>query len=66
MLKPIIIASIEEPPYDIIGKGAPTIGSKPRTMDMLTATYIKKADAKPKQYNLAKLFLQFAPILVIL
>ena len=32
--KPIIVANIEEPPYDIIGKGEPTIGSKPNTMLM--------------------------------
>ena len=29
---PIIVASIDEPPYDKIGKGDPTIGNKPRTM----------------------------------
>ena len=28
----------EEPPYDMMGNGAPTIGSKPSTIDMLTAT----------------------------
>ena len=36
--KPIIIESIDDPPYDMIGSGAPTIGSKPRTIDILTAT----------------------------
>ena len=35
---PIIVASIEDPPYDIIGSGDPTIGSKPKTMDMFTVT----------------------------
>ena len=45
--KPNIIASIEEPPYERIGKGAPTIGSKPKTIPILTATYIKKADENP-------------------
>ena len=36
MPKPIIVASIEEPPYDIIGNGEPTIGSKPKTIDKFT------------------------------
>jgi hypothetical protein len=40
-----------------MGSGAPTIGSKPSTIDILTATYTKNAVAKPKQYNFAKLFL---------
>ena len=66
MDKPSIIANIEEPPYDIIGRGAPTIGSKPKTIDMLTITYTKKAAAKPKQYNFAKLFLDLLPIKIIL
>ena len=43
---PNMIAIIDEPPYDIIGKGDPTIGSKPKTIIMLTATYKKKAVAK--------------------
>ena len=38
MPNPIIVASIEDPPYDIIGKGDPTIGSKPKTMRMLIVT----------------------------
>lgn len=66
MDKPSIIANIEEPPYDIIGRGAPTIGSKPKTIDILTITYTKKAAAKPKQYNFAKSFLDFFPIETIL
>ena len=36
---PNIIAIIEDPPYDIIGKGDPTIGSKPKTIIMFTATF---------------------------
>ena len=36
MLRPTIVASMEDPPYDMIGKGEPTIGSKPRTMLILT------------------------------
>ena len=35
ILIPIIVANIEEPPYDIIGKGEPTIGNKPKTMLIL-------------------------------
>lgn len=45
--RPIMIASIEEPPYDKIGNGAPTIGNKPKTMPIFTTTYMKKAEAKP-------------------
>ena len=41
------MANIDEPPYDIIGSGAPTIGSKPNTIDIFTVTYIKKAVANP-------------------
>ena len=33
---PIIVANIEEPPYDIIGNGEPTIGSKPKTIAIFT------------------------------
>ena len=35
---PIMVASMDDPPYDIIGKGEPTIGSKPNTIDILTLT----------------------------
>ena len=38
ILKPNIIDNIEDPPYDIIGRGAPTIGNKPRTIDIFTNT----------------------------
>ena len=34
-----------------MGNGAPTIGSMPKTIAMLTNTYKKIAVAKPKQYN---------------
>jgi len=44
---PNIIANIDEPPYDRIGSGAPTMGSKPRTMLIFTVTYTKNAVAKP-------------------
>ena len=43
---PNMIAIIEDPPYDMIGKGDPTMGSKPKTIIMFTATYMKKAVAK--------------------
>jgi len=33
----------------MIGKGAPTIGSNPITIAILTNTYKKRADEKPKQ-----------------
>ena len=46
MPSPSIIAIMEEPPYDIIGKGEPTIGNKPNTIIIFTATYKKKAVAK--------------------
>ena len=42
-----MVESIAEPPYDMIGKGAPTIGSNPNTIDMFTDTNIKKAVANP-------------------
>ena len=42
MLKPNIIDIIEDPPYDMIGKGAPTIGSKPNTIAIFTKTYKNK------------------------
>ena len=43
MPKPIIVANIEEPPYDIIGSGDPTIGNKPKTIAMFTVIYINIA-----------------------
>ena len=52
------MASSEEPPYDITGKGEPTIGSNPKTIDILIVTYKKIAKAKPKQNNLEKNFLK--------
>ena len=44
--RPSMIAIIEEPPYDIMGKGDPTMGSSPNTIIIFTATYKKKAVAK--------------------
>ena len=46
MPKPNIIAIIEEPPYERIGKGEPTIGNNPKTMPIFTTTYMKNAVAK--------------------
>ena len=61
-----MIDNIEDPPYDKIGKGAPTIGSKPNTIAMFIKTYKNKAAEKPKQNNLEKKLLQKNPILIIL
>ena len=61
-----MVANIEEPPYDIIGNGEPTIGSKPKTIDKFTTIYINIAKAYPKQKSLAKLLLEMDPILLIL
>jgi hypothetical protein len=66
ILKPSIIDSIDDPPYDMMGSGAPTIGNSPRTMAIFTKIYKNKADAKPKQYSFAKNDLQEKPILIIL
>jgi hypothetical protein len=41
-----MIANIDDPPYDMIGRGDPTIGRRPNTIIILTTTYIKKAVAK--------------------
>tara|TARA_B100000674_G_C37743580_1_gene870074 strand:- start:11 stop:154 length:144 start_codon:yes stop_codon:yes gene_type:complete len=46
MPNPSIMAIIDEPPYDIIGKGDPTMGKSPRTIIMFTTTYIKNAVPK--------------------
>ena len=66
MLKPSIIDNIDDPPYDMIGSGDPTIGNSPRTIEIFTKIYKNKADAKPKQYSFAKNDLQEKPILIIL
>ena len=60
-----MVASKEEPPYDIIGNGEPTIGSNPKTIDILIDTYKKIAKAKPKQNNLEKKLLEINPVLII-
>ena len=50
----------------MIGKGAPTIGSKPSTIAIFTKTYKNNAVEKLKQNNLEKKLLQENPILIIL
>ena len=50
----------------MIGKGAPTIGKSPTTIAILTNTYKKRAEEKPKQYNLAKKLFDKNPIFIIL
>ena len=45
-----------------MGSGAPTIGIRPKTIPMFTATYKKKAVAKLKQYNLPNTLLETLPI----
>ncbi len=41
-----MVANMDEPPQDIIGKGDPTIGSNPKTIEILIVTYKKIAKAK--------------------
>ena len=47
-----------------MGNGAPTIGSRPKTIEIFTNTYRKIAEAKPKQYNFEKKLLTKKPILI--
>ena len=44
---PNMIANIDEPPYESMGNGEPTIGSKPNTIPTFTTTYKKNAEANP-------------------
>ena len=64
--KPIIVANKDEPPYDIIGNGDPTVGRRPNTIDILVATYRKIAKEKPKQKSLEKKLLEIKPVRIIL
>ena len=57
---------MDDPPYDMIGSGAPTIGNNPTTIAIFTKIYKNKADAKPKQYSFAKNDLLEKPMLIIL
>ena len=61
-----MVANIDDPPQDIIGKGDPTIGSNPKTMLMLTVTKINIDEAYPQQNNFPKKLLADAPILAVL
>ena len=45
--KPSIVASKEDPPYDIIGNGEPTIGNSPKTILIFTIIYKNIEEAKP-------------------
>ena len=38
----------------MIGRGAPTIGNNPKTIEILTKIYKKIAEANPKQNNFEK------------
>ena len=49
-----------------MGKGEPTIGNNPKTIDKFTEMYIKIANAKPKQNNFGNELLDITPILTIL
>ena len=61
-----MVANMEDPPYDMIGNGEPTIGNKPKTIHIFTEINIKIAEAKPKQNSLPKKLLDKNPILIIL
>ena len=56
--KPIIVASIDEPPYDMIGSGDPTIGSNPVTIAMFMVTY-KKIEKALKLYKKSSLYVAY-------
>ena len=44
---PNMIANIDDPPYESICNGEPTMGSKPSTIPTFTTTYKKNAEANP-------------------
>ena len=50
----------------MIGKGEPTIGNNPKTMDMFTEMNTKIDDANPKQNSFAKKLLAFFPMTMTL
>ena len=50
----------------MIGSGDPTIGNKPKTIDILIIMYKKIANANPRQKSFAKKLLERKPILIIL
>ena len=49
-----------------MGKGEPTIGNKPKTIDIFTVINTKIDDANPKQNSLPKKLLAFFPISITL
>ncbi len=53
----IIIESMAVPPYDISGRGTPTIGIKPDIIAVLTITYKKRFIDTPMDSILPKVFL---------
>ena len=42
-----MVANIDDPPYDMMGRGDPTIGSSPNTILIFTVTKINIDDANP-------------------
>tara|TARA_B100001559_G_C16092423_1_gene435491 strand:+ start:274 stop:486 length:213 start_codon:yes stop_codon:yes gene_type:complete len=52
------IVTIAVPPYEIRGKGTPTTGIKPITIDILIKIYRKKVEVIPIPKNLPKLDLE--------
>ena len=50
----IITDNIAVPPYDISGKGIPTTGINPVTIDIFNNTYKNKFEAIPKLKTLPK------------
>ena len=53
--KDIITASIAVPPYEIRGKGIPTTGIKPVTIDIFNNTYKNILHAIPRLKTLPKI-----------
>ena len=49
--KPNINVNIAEPPYEISGKGTPTTGSIPITIEIFTKTYKKNVTIIPMANN---------------
>ena len=52
----IIIDNMTDPPYEIRGKGIPTTGIKPDTIDMFIITYINKLLPTPIERILPKIW----------
>ena len=53
--KDSITDNIAVPPYDINGKGIPTTGIRPVTINIFNKTYKNRLDAIPKQIILPKI-----------